>query len=185
MAPWCLQVRRSPRLPQCCREAPVTWPCPKPLSQGTAAGMPPFTSASRRLAQGAALRRCWSLGTPEPARSWAGRLGGTGGCRRPVQAGTGCLSCPACRVTLHAPRAQPAHALSTHTAGWRLSLGFPSSSPSCRHPRGNCSLCSASSCSHTAMGPWVPLLAARNQAVPWVLWMLSAYPAAGAGQGVP
>ena len=64
MAPWYLQVRRSPRLPRHCREAPVTWPCPEPLSQGTAAGMPPFTSASCCLAQGAALPTMLVPGDP-------------------------------------------------------------------------------------------------------------------------
>lgn len=71
-------------------------------------------------------------------------------------------------VSSHALRTptQPAHALSVCDVGWQLSLGFPSSPPSCRHPRGNRSLCSASPRSCTAMGPWVSLRAPQARLCP-------------------
>lgn len=60
----------------------MTWPCPELPSQGPAAGMPPFTSASLTRPEALRCRQCWSLGSPAEAQGWAGRLGSTGGCRR-------------------------------------------------------------------------------------------------------
>lgn len=117
---WCLQMISwlSPALQGSTSDLAFS----QPLSQGPAAGMPPFTFAS--LPWPEALG-CHSSGPGEPRRgAGLGRLGSTGGA-----GGHGLAQQPS--VSSHAPHTstQPAHAPCVCDVGWQLSLGFPSSPP--------------------------------------------------------
>lgn len=84
----------------------MTWPCPKLLSQGPDAGMPPFASASLTWPEALGCRQCRSLGAPAEAQGWVGRLGSAGGCRT-ARAGSA-----AQRVESRSVHLDPAHTCS-------------------------------------------------------------------------
>lgn len=105
-----------------------------------------------------------------------GRAGRLGGCRRPVQAGTGWLSRPACRVTLCTPQTQPAHASSARAGGSPFIFSFLQASEGKMLPL----LCQPLF-SHLSGSLGLPSCT-PSPAVPWAL---PACPAARAGPGAP
>lgn len=92
-----------------------------------------------------------------------GQAGRLGGCRRRVQAGTGWLSRPACRVTLCTPQTQPAHAPSARAGGSPFTFSFLQASEGKPLPL----LCQPL-LSHLS-GPLGPPSCTPSPAVPWAL----------------
>lgn len=180
----CLQVRRSDLLasPRRCRDAPVTWPCPELLSQGTAAGMPPFTSASCCGAQSAALL---ALRVPGDPCGWPGV--GQGGWAAAVGAGTRCRRARAGSAARRVESRSAHRGPSPHMPRARAPCagGSPSAPLHLLLPagiRGETAppLCSASPCSRTAVGPPSCTL---GPAVPWALPAAACNPCSQAWAG--